>query len=52
LFPFQVTKVSRCSKCSSCFHLRCFNPRVRECPKCLRLLVRRNTPVYERAIEV
>ncbi|CAL8118967.1 unnamed protein product [Orchesella dallaii] len=42
LFPFQINRVSRCSQCASCFHLKCFNPEGNECPKCLRISARRN----------
>ncbi|CAG7823072.1 unnamed protein product [Allacma fusca] len=40
IFPFQVNRVVRCLKCLSCFHLKCFNPGMTHCPKCIRLSVR------------
>ncbi|ODM95630.1 Run domain Beclin-1 interacting and cysteine-rich containing protein [Orchesella cincta] len=42
LFPFQINRVSRCSQCASCFHLKCFNPGGNSCPRCLRISARRN----------
>jgi len=42
LFPFQINRVTRCSECASCFHLKCYNPGRISCPKCLRISARRN----------
>jgi run domain Beclin-1 interacting cysteine-rich containing protein len=47
IFPFQINRVSRCQKCSACFHLRCFNARSNGCPKCQRLIIRRNSSAVD-----
>ncbi|CEF70297.1 Zinc finger, RING-type domain and Zinc finger, PHD-type domain and Zinc finger, RING/FYVE/PHD-type domain and Zinc finger, PHD-finger domain and Domain of unknown function DUF4206 domain-containing protein [Strongyloides ratti] len=42
LFPFQVEKIARCTKCGGLFHLKCYenkllNDGIFECPKCKRI---------------
>ena len=39
IFPWELTKVTRCDKCGSCFHIECKNEL--ECPRCARLQARR-----------
>lgn len=37
IFPWQMRIVSRCNKCSTCYHLKCWNPATfKTCPKCER----------------
>ncbi|XP_014248019.1 run domain Beclin-1-interacting and cysteine-rich domain-containing protein [Cimex lectularius] len=36
IYPWQLGKVSRCSKCGSCHHIICLRKAV-SCPKCTRL---------------
>jgi len=43
LFPFQLNRVSRCPRCSTCFHHRCFTPGLHKCPKCLRVVFRKQS---------
>uniref|UniRef100_A0A0K0DWJ9 DUF4206 domain-containing protein n=1 Tax=Strongyloides stercoralis TaxID=6248 RepID=A0A0K0DWJ9_STRER len=42
LFPFQVEKIARCTKCGGLFHLKCYEDKLLingffECPKCKRI---------------
>ncbi|XP_015607348.1 run domain Beclin-1-interacting and cysteine-rich domain-containing protein isoform X2 [Cephus cinctus] len=43
IFPWQLTKVTRCDDCGACFHARCKDAKSTsvECRRCLRLRARR-----------
>lgn len=43
IFPWFISKVSRCSKCGSCFHLQCFKSGF--CPRCARVGARRQSQI-------
>ncbi|XP_012541570.1 run domain Beclin-1-interacting and cysteine-rich domain-containing protein isoform X2 [Monomorium pharaonis] len=42
IFPWDLSKVTRCEKCGACFHIDCkHNSNKLECPRCARLHARR-----------
>ncbi|XP_066992565.2 run domain Beclin-1-interacting and cysteine-rich domain-containing protein [Anabrus simplex] len=41
IFPWQLTKVTRCPTCGACFHAACWTPS--PCPRCRRLTARRTS---------
>ncbi|RLU20784.1 hypothetical protein DMN91_007398 [Ooceraea biroi] len=44
IFPWDLLKVTRCDKCGACFHTDCKHDSDKfECPRCMRLHVRRIT---------
>lgn len=43
IFPWQLRNVTRCSKCKTCCHTKCWKSRSESCPKCIRLYNRRNS---------
>lgn len=43
IFPWFINKVSRCSKCGSCFHIQCFKAKF--CPRCARVGARRQSQI-------
>ncbi|XP_043284553.1 run domain Beclin-1-interacting and cysteine-rich domain-containing protein [Venturia canescens] len=44
IFPWELSKVTRCNDCGSCFHIECKNlaKNTLNCPRCLRLRERRS----------
>jgi hypothetical protein len=41
IYPFQLAKTIACGQCHAVFHRKCFDPKTRACPKCVRLAKRR-----------
>ncbi|XP_024885568.1 run domain Beclin-1-interacting and cysteine-rich domain-containing protein [Temnothorax curvispinosus] len=42
IFPWDLSKVTRCEKCGACFHIDCKHRSDKlECPRCMRLHARR-----------
>lgn len=37
IFPWQMRKVTRCFKCGSCFHTKCWLNKSQVCTKCIRM---------------
>ncbi|XP_030757487.1 run domain Beclin-1-interacting and cysteine-rich domain-containing protein [Sitophilus oryzae] len=42
IFPWQMRIVSRCIKCSTCYHTKCWKP-TEQCPKCSRIIKRKES---------
>lgn len=43
IFPWQLRNVTRCFKCGTCFHTKCWKSNKESCTKCIRVQNRRNS---------